>query len=115
MGWFEVAPLPPQPVAASRPAAETMITRSAGRRLRGTRKRVNAVSSPRGRAASENCRARVSSDAVVTLVCSVTVLATGLRPTGVMGLGEAKQSELAGAPVQAIVVAAVNPPLGVME
>ena len=115
MGWFEAAPLPPQPIAANRLAAETMSMRMTGRRLRGTRKRVNAVSSPRGRTASENRGARVSGDAVVMLVCSVTVVIAGLRPTGVTGLGEAVQVELAGAPMQVTAVGAVNPPLGVME
>lgn len=63
----------------------------------------------------ENRGARVSGDAVVMLVCSVTVVIAGLRPTGVTGLGEAVQVELAGAPMQVTAVGAVNPPLGVME
>jgi len=43
------------------------------------------------------------------------VLLTGPIPVGVMELGAAMHVELAGAPVQAMVVAELNPATGVME
>ena len=54
-------------------------------------------------------------DAVATLAWKVRVAVTGVVPSvGVTELGEMVQVELAGAPVQARVVIALKPPVGVM-